>query len=92
MRFDPAAYLVGVELIGERDASDRYAGLQAGRDDARLEFRRVTPAGTTKGWGEYGSVHVSTKKIVDTMLAAGHLFSNVGRLDAYARFWQEAEG
>ena len=83
MRFDPAAYLVGVELVGERDASDRYARLQAGRNNAGLEFRRVPPTGPAHGRCEYGCVHVSTQKIVDIILAARHLVCNVGRLDAY---------
>ncbi len=83
MRFDPTAQEIGIELVRQRHRGNRDAGLQTGRNHSRLEFWRVFPQAARCRRSKYGCVHVSTKNIVDTIVAAWHYVSNVARLDAY---------
>lgn len=83
MCFDLAMHEIGIKLVGQRNRGNRYARLQASGNHLRLEFGRVSPTRTGGRRGKYGSVHVSTKKFVDTIFSAGGYVSNVEWLAAY---------
>jgi len=60
MFIDPAAQYVGVQSVGKRHRSHRYAGGQAGRNRISLEFTAVLSPTASAVSLIYKCVHVST--------------------------------
>jgi hypothetical protein len=87
MRLDPTAQEIGVQSVGQRNRRNRYARLQAGGNYLCLEFRCVPPIPPGCRRRKYICVHVSTKNIVDTIVASGQKLSKMEGLDAYNVSW-----
>ena len=74
---------IRIELASECDRGNRNARVLTGRDGVGLEGVRVGAAAPRFAWSEGHGVHVSTEKLVDTMLltsAAPQQDGTVGRL------------
>ena len=83
MRLDPTAQKIGVQSVSQRNRRDRYARLQAGGDYPGLEFWSVPTIPPGRRRRKCICVHVSTKNIVDTIVAFRHGLNKVGWLNAY---------